>query len=241
MTWPVTGQSSSGRTPCLRRRQWTRRRTRLPHNLRMGSSRVLPSFSPPSCSPFSHPGSLDLFGGRQGPSLEGGVLSQFSHPAISNFPLILLLPHSACQPHIPHQFTPLTCAHSCLSSHAISPAYSHQLHTQSFARLFFAMQVFPAFSCLPSRYRPCLSLIPCFVCLLVIRPSLPSLTKNFASPLLSPVCQFLNRLSVCQSLSKALNFLPLSSESFVLQLGPYTTRYKAQCGEIAFANMSPFK
>jgi len=58
-----------------------------------------------------------------------GVVSQFSHPAISNFPLILPLPHSACQPHPPRQLTPLTCAHSCLSSHAISPAYSHQLHT----------------------------------------------------------------------------------------------------------------
>jgi len=153
------------------------------------------------------------------------LLSQFSHPAISNFPLILLLPYSACQPHPPRQFTPLTCAHCCLSSHLISPAYSHQLHTQSFASMFFAMQVFPAVSCLPSRYQPRLSLIPCFVWLLVIRPSLPSLTKNFASPLLIPFCRFLNRLSVCQSLSKTLNFLPLSSESFVLQLGPYTTRY----------------
>ena len=152
-------------------------------------------------------------------------MSQFSHPAISNFPLILPLPHSACQPHPPRQFTLLTCAHSCLSSHAISPAYSHQLHTHSFARLFFAMQVFPAFSCLSSWYRPCLSLIPCFVCHLVIQPSLPSLTKNIASPLLIPVFRFLNRLPVCQSLSNTLNFLPLSSESFLLQLGPYTTRY----------------
>lgn len=46
--------------------------------------------------------------------------------------LILLLAtptSSACWPRPPHGSTPLTCAHRCLSSTTICPAYLHQLHT----------------------------------------------------------------------------------------------------------------
>lgn len=50
------------------------------------------------------------------------------------------------------QSTKLTCTYSCLTSHAISPAYTPQLHIHFFARLFFTMRDFPALSCLTSWY-----------------------------------------------------------------------------------------
>ena len=149
-----------------------------------------------------------------------GVLSQFSYPAFSSFPLILPLPHSVCQPHPPRQFTLLTCAHSCLSSHAISPAYTLQLHTHS-----FAMRDFPAFSRLSSQYRPRLSLIP----LLRLppgkstQPSVPDQEFSLSSP---DSCLPVSELFAClpESEVNRCTFTTVS-ESFVLQLGPYTTRY----------------
>lgn len=50
------------------------------------------------------------------------------------------------------QSTKFSCTYSCLMSHAISPAYTSQLHIHFFARLFFAMRDFPALSCLTLWY-----------------------------------------------------------------------------------------
>lgn len=54
-------------------------------------------------------------------------------PGCCFFPLILPTSHA----HLVKSIW-LTCEHSCFSSRAISPAYIHQFHTHSFARLFFA-------------------------------------------------------------------------------------------------------
>jgi len=120
---------------------------------------------------------------------------------------------------------PVSHTHLVRSLHSpVHTAASH--HMQSAQHIVTSSTLTP----LPDCSLPCKSFqrspaCPGFPCPLVIQPSLPSLTKNFGSPLLIPVCRFLNHLPVCQSLSKTLNFLPLSSESFVQQLSPYTTRY----------------
>ena len=140
-------------------------------------------------------------------------------PAFSKFPLTsLLLTPSASHTHLISHSIHLLTQLQLISNQARSKAPVSSTLT---ARLFFAMQDFPAFSCLTSRYRPRLSLIPLLRLLPGKHLSLLSLTKISASVLLIPVClcrtdhlvivptacSSSDCLPVCQSVNKSLNSL----------------------------------